>query len=331
MSELTRRTLLAGAAATGALAATASRAQGDMAAARPDLSGKAILITGTSSGFGKLASEHFARLGATVFATMRNTPRPEAEDLEKLARDEKLDIRVRQLDVLLDDEVEKAVADAEQEIGRGLDVLVNNAGIGITGPVEVQDMEATKLAFDTNVLGYHRLSRAVLPGMRGRKQGHLFAISSQLGRVIVPYAGHYSATKFAVEAMFEQLAYELVPHNIGVTVIEPGGYPTKVWVNRNRYSQELKARAEQEHLDGYPQIVARMGEEDGSGRSADPMDVPRAMAKVLAMPPGTRPLRLPVSGGSIPQIEINAVTAKTQVNWLGESGYGPLIRAVHKA
>ena len=331
MSELTRRSLLAGAAATGALAATASRAQGDMAAARPDLSGKAILITGTSSGFGKLASEHFARLGATVFATMRNIPRPEAEDLEKLARDEKLDIRVHQLDVLLDDEVEKAVADAEQEIGRGLDVLVNNAGIGITGPVEVQDMEATKLAFDTNVLGYHRLSRAVLPGMRARKQGHLFAISSQLGRVIVPYAGHYSATKFAVEAMFEQLAYELVPHNIGVTVIEPGGYPTKVWVNRNRYSQELKARAEQEHLDGYPQIVARMGEEDGSGRSADPMDVPRAMAKVLAMPPGTRPLRLPVSGGSIPQTEINAVTAKTQVNWLGESGYGPLIRAVHKA
>ena len=331
MSELTRRSLLAGAAATGALAATASRAQGDMAAARPDLSGKAILITGTSSGFGKLASEHFARLGATVFATMRNIPRPEAEDLEKLSRDEKLDIRVHQLDVLLDDEVEKAVADAEQEIGRGLDVLVNNAGIGITGPVEVQDMEATKLAFDTNVLGYHRLSRAVLPGMRARKQGHLFAISSQLGRVIVPYAGHYSATKFAVEAMFEQLAYELVPHNIGVTVIEPGGYPTKVWVNRNRYSEELKARAEQEHLDGYPQIVARMGEEDGSGRSADPMDVPRAMAKVLAMPPGTRPLRLPVSGGSVPQTEINAVTAKTQVNWLGESGYGPLIRAVHKA
>ncbi len=296
MSELTRRTLLAGAAATGALAATASRAQGDMAAARPDLSGKAILITGTSSGFGKLASEHFARLGATVFATMRNTPRPEAEDLEKLARDEKLDIRVRQLDVLLDDEVEKAVADAEQEIGRGLDVLVNNAGIGITGPVEVQDMEATKLAFDTNVLGYHRLARAVLPGMRARKQGHIFAVSSQLGRIMVPYTGHYSATKFAVEAMFEQLAYELVPHNIGVTVIEPGGYPTQIWVNRNRYSQQLKDRADQTHLEGYPQIVARMGTADGSGRSADPMDIPRAMMRVLGMVPGSRPVRLPVSG-----------------------------------
>ncbi|HCH93468.1 MAG TPA: short-chain dehydrogenase/reductase, partial [Erythrobacter sp.] len=112
----------------------------------------------------RLAAEHFARAGATVFATMRNTPRPEAEELMQLARDESLDIRVLRLDVPLDHEVSEAVASAEREIGRGLDVLVNNAGIGITGPVEVQDMEATKLAFDTNVLGYHRLARAVLPG-----------------------------------------------------------------------------------------------------------------------------------------------------------------------
>ena len=129
--------------------------------------------------------------------------------------------------------------------------------------------------------------------------------------------------------MFEQLAYELVPHNIGVTIIEPGGYPTKVWVNRNRYSQDLKNRASQIHLDGYPQIVATMGTEDGSGRQADPMDVPRAMARVLAMAPGIRPVRLPVSAGSIPQVAINEVCAETQIGWLGESGYGPLIKAVH--
>ena len=330
MPAIDRRTLLAGAAATGALAATTLRAQGDtVEPAAPDLSGKAILITGCSSGFGRLSAEHFARLGATVFATMRNTPRPEAEELKQLASDDDLDIRVLRLDVLLDDEVADAVATAEREVGRGLDVLVNNAGIGITGPVEVQDMEATRLAFDTNVFGYHRLARAVLPGMRARQQGHIFNISSQLGRVIIPYGGHYSATKFAVEAMGEQLAYELVPHGIGVTIIEPGGYPTEVWINRNRYSGNLKERAADIHLDGYPQVVARMGEEDGSGRSADPMDVPRAMARVLSMPNGTRPLRVPVSGGSIPQTAINEVTAQTQVGWLGESGYGPLIKAVH--
>ena len=330
MPNLDRRTLLVGAAATGAIAATAARAQLDQVEApAPDLSGKAILITGCSSGFGRLSAEHFARLGATVFATMRNTPRPEAEELKQLASDEKLDIRVMRLDVLLDKEIADAVGAAERELVRGLDILVNNAGIGITGPAEVQDMEATRLAFDTNVFGYHRMVRAVLPKMRARKQGHIFNISSQLGRVIVPYSGHYSATKFAVEAMGEQLAYELVPHGIGVTIIEPGGYPTKVWVNRNRYSAELKARAAEQHLEGYPQVVARMGEEDGSGRSADPMDIPRAMARVLGMPPGTRPVRLPVSGGDIPQTAINEVTAKTQVGWLGESGYGPLIKAVH--
>ena len=267
MPSINRRTLLAGAAATGALAATAARAQGDTVSAAPDLSGQAILITGCSSGFGHLSALYFAELGAKVFATMRNLPRPEGDELRQLAADKDLDIHVIELDVLDDDMVLAAVAEAERINGGPMDVLVNNAGIGITGPVEVQDMEATKLAFDTNVFGYHRLVRAVLPGMRSRRSGHIFSISSQLGRVIIPYGGHYSATKFAVEAMGEQLAYELVPHNIEVTVIEPGGYPTKVWFNRNRYSGDLAARADTRHTDGYPQVVARMGEEDGDRKS----------------------------------------------------------------
>ncbi len=330
MTDFSRRTLLAGVAATGTLAATAARAQTDMVEATPDLTGQAILITGTSSGFGRLATEHFAQLGARVYATMRNTPRPEGEELKRLARDENLDIRVLRLDVLDNDEVNSAVGQAERETGRGLDVLVNNAGIGISGPIEVQDMEATRLIFDTNVFGYHRLARAVLPAMRSRRQGHIFNVSSQLGRVIVPHAGHYSPTKFAVEAWGEQLAYELVPHDIGVTIIQPGGYPTEVWVNRNIYTGELKERAAEVHKEGYPQVVASMGEEDGSGRSAEPMDVPRAMARVIAMAPGTRPLRLPVSGGNIPQIRINEVSEETQVGWLGRSPtLGPVMRAVH--
>ncbi len=330
MPSIDRRTLLAGAAATTALAASASRAQPDAVAATPDLSGKAILITGCSSGFGRLGAEHYARLGAKVFATMRNIPRPEAEELRELAADDKLDLHVIEIDVLSDEQVAQGVAEAERINGGPLDVLVNNAGIGISGPVEVQDMEATRLAFDTNVFGYHRLARAVLPGMRARKSGQIFAVSSQLGRVIVPYGGHYSANKFAVEAMFEQLAYELVPHNIDVTIIEPGGYPTEVWVNRNIYTGALKERAEAIHKAGYPEVVARMGTEDGSGRTADAMDVPRAIAEIIALPAGTRPLRRAVSGSAIPQTQINEVTAQTQVGWLGRSEtLGPLVRAVH--
>lgn len=326
MTALSRRGLIATAAAAGTAATLPLRA------AEPDLKGSAVLITGCSSGFGKATAEHCARLGAKVFATMRNLPRAEGEELQKLARDAKLDLTVLELDVLDEDMVGRAVAEAERQAGRGLDVLVNNAGVGITGPVEVQDMAATRLAFDTNVFGYHRLARAVLPRMRARKTGHVFAISSQLGRVIAPFAGHYSATKFAVEAMFEQLAYEVHPHGIGVTIIEPGGYPTKVWVNRNRYSGELKARAAAEHTGGYPQAVARMGTEDGSGRSADVMDIPRAISRVLAMPAPQRPLRLPVSAGPIPQTAINKASAEAQIAMLGRSPvFGPIVQAVHGA
>ncbi|WP_379546864.1 SDR family oxidoreductase [Qipengyuania sp. DSG2-2] len=329
MTTLTRRTLLAGAAATTALAATNLRAQPDIMEAPVDLTGTSILITGCSSGFGKLGAEHYARLGARVFATMRNMPRPEADELRDLAIAEKLDLFVIEIDVQDDESVMAGVAEAERINGGPLDVLINNAGIGLSGPVEVQDMEATQMMFDINVYGCHRMARAVLPGMRAKGSGQIFQISSQLGRVILPFTGHYSATKFALEAMSEALAYELVPHNIEVTIVEPGGYPTKVWVNRNRYASELKARAEQKHLAGYPAAVERMGTEDGSGRTADPMDIPRLIAKTIALPAGTRPLRAPVSGGRMAQLAINEATRDAQLSWLGGSAYGPLMRAVH--
>ncbi|TAD83438.1 MAG: SDR family oxidoreductase [Sphingomonadales bacterium] len=328
--SLDRRTLLAGAAATAALAAQRAHAAEPTYTPQLSFTGKSVLITGCSSGFGRLAAELLARQGARVFATMRSLPRPEAEQLRILALNEKLDLQVIELDVTSDEQVASAVAEAELINGGGIDVLVNNAGIGITSPVEVQDMAATRLMFETNVFGPHRMARAMLPGMRKKGAGQIIQISSQLGRVITPYSGHYSATKFALEAMSEQLAYELVPHKIDVSIIEPGGYPTKVWVNRNAYSAALKARAEAVHTDGYPQQVAAMGAEDGSGRRNDPMDVARAIAGLIAQPPGTRPLRLPVSPGNKPQVPINEVTARVQVDWLGGSRAGPLVRAVHE-
>lgn len=332
MPTMNRRTLLGSAASTSAVAATfAGSAARAAEAGTAGMAGKAVLITGTSSGFGRLAAEHFARNGARVFATMRNTPRTEAEELRQLARDENLDLHVIEIDVTSDAQVAAGVAEAERIHGGAMDVLVNNAGIGITGPVEVQDMEAMQLAFDTNVFGVQRMLRAALPAMRAAKSGLIFNISSQLGRVIVPAGGHYSATKFALEALSEQLAYELVPHGIEVCVIEPGGYPTKVWVNRNAYNTALKERVDDTHLSGYPELVARMGSEDGSGRSADPMDVPNAMAEIIAMAPGTRPLRREVHPGPKPQIAINNVCAQTQVAWLGGSPFGPWIRDVYNA
>lgn len=318
-----RRTILKSAAALTAVSAIPASAQ-----AKP-LAGKSVVITGASSGFGYTGALHYAREGAKVIATMRGLPRKEADELKAEAAKEKLDIHIVEIDVTSDESVAKGVAEAERIAGGPLDILINNAGIGYAGPIELQDMTATKLIFDTNVYGPHRMARAVLPGMRKAKRGLIFNISSQLGRVIVPSAGHYSPTKFALEAMSEAMAYELVPHNIEVCVIQPGGYPTKVWVNRNQLAKELKERLSAEEAAAYPALVSRMGEEDGGGRTADIYDIPRAIAEIAAMPAGTRPLRRAVHPGSKPQEPINKVSAETQVAWLGNSPFGPWVKAVH--
>lgn len=327
VSEINRRSLLGGAAALTAATTIASSSVAQAAAL--SLKGKSILITGSSSGFGYDGALHYAQLGAKVIASMRGLPRPEADKLRAEAAKEKLDITVIEIDVTSDEQVANGVAEAERIAGGALDILVNNAGVGYAGPIELQDMEATKLIFDTNVYGPHRMARAVLPAMRKAKRGLIFNISSQLGRVIVPSAGHYSPTKFALEALSEAMAYELVPHNIEVCVIQPGGYPTKVWVNRNVLAKQLKDRLSPEQAAAYPALVSRMGEEDGSGRSADPMDVPRAIAEIALMPAGTRPLRRAVHPGGKPQEAINKVSAETQVAWLGNSPFGPWVKAVH--
>lgn len=321
-----RRELIAGAAALTASAPALLHAATPDA---PSLNGRTVLITGASSGFGRVGALHYARLGAKVIATMRGVPRPEAETLAAEAAKDKLDLHIVEIDVTDDSSVTTGTAKA-LELGDGrIDTLVNNAGIGITGPVEVQDMEATRLIFETNVLGIQRMLRALLPQMRAAKRGQIFNISSQLGRVIVPGGGHYSATKFAVEALSEQLAYELVPHGIEVTIIQPGGYPTRVWQNRNVYTGALRGRSDAALLAAYEPFTKGMGTEDGSGRSADPAEVPRAIAEIMAMPAGSRPLRRAVHPGNKPQEAINKVSAEVQLAWLGGSPLGPLIKAVH--
>ena len=325
MTDMERRTVIKTALAVGA----AATLPGPATASDTPLAGKSVLITGASSGFGYLGALHYARLGAMVIASMRGLPRKEADELKAEATKEKLDIHIIQIDVTSDEQVAKGVAEAEMIAGGPIDILVNNAGVGYAGPIELQDMAATKLIFDTNVFGPHRMARAVLPGMRKAKRGLIFNISSQLGRVIVPSAGHYSPTKFALEAMSEAMAYELVPHNIEVCVIQPGGYPTKVWVNRNQLASELKSRLTEDQAAAYPALVNSMGKEDGTRRSADPMDVPRAIAEIAAMPSGSRPLRRAVHPGSKPQEAINKVSAETQVAWLGGSPFGPWVKAVH--
>lgn len=327
----TRRQMIGGSAAVLGAMSGAPKALGETGPQAPApgaLEGKTILITGAASGFGRLGAEHYARLGARVFATMRNLPRPEAEELTQLVRDEGLAIEVVEIDVMSDESVASGVATVLEKTGGTLDVLINNAGIGLGGPAEVQDLEATKLLFETNVFGPHRMARAVLPAMRAAGKGQIFQISSQLGRVIIPGIGHYSPTKFALEALSETLAYEVAAQGIEVTIIQPGGYPTKIWEKSTARAAALKARTPQELLDAYPEMTAGMGQPSSGGGTTDPMDIPRAIAEIIAMPRGTRPLRRPVHPGNKPQEGINAVSRETQLAMLGNSPWGPVVKDV---
>lgn len=334
MSEmkLTRRELIAGTAALsiagGAQAQTRTADPSPAPAAPasvPSLRGRSILVTGASTGFGHVGALLYARAGAKVIASMRNLPRPEAETLRRAARDERLDLHVVEIDVTDDRSVARGVAEAERLAGGAIDVLVNNAGIPYTGPIELQDVAATQAMFDTNVVGYQRMQRAVLPAMRAKRAGVIFNVSSQLGRMMLPFGGMYAATKFAVEAMSEQLAYELAPRGIEVVIIQPGGYPTEVWPNRIRLTRQLLERTPDALEAGYPEFQLR---ESALGGSTDPADVPRAIAEIIAMPAGTRPLRRPVHPGPKPHEAINAVSAEVQRQVLSRTPYAAWAEAV---
>ena len=307
--------------AAGALPLGTARAQ-----AAPDLSGRSILITGASSGFGYLGALHYASLGAKVFATMRRTPRPEAEALQKAAREADLDLTVLDLDVTDDDSVARAAEATLDATGGALDVLVNNAGIAYGGPVEMQDMAATRHLFDTNVFGPHRLARAFLPSMRAAGRGHIVNVSSQLGRIVVPGFGQYAPTKFALEAMSEQMAYEVAAFGIDVTIIEPGGYPTDIWENAGALTDDLLARTPEDMKAVYAGYLTSMRER-GTGQT-DPMDVPRAIAAALTTPRGQRPLRIAVHPASTPQEAVNAASRATQRAVMERMGLGATAEAV---
>lgn len=184
-----------------------------------------VVITGCSSGFGKLTALEFARRGNKVFATMRNTAKDGPLQAEAAAAG--VPVEVLQLDVNERASVEAAVAEVIRREGR-IDVLVNNAGIGTQGPIEDFDDDEIAAVFETNVFGVIRVTRAVLPHMRAQQSGTIVTIGSLSGKVSAPYGGIYSASKHAVEALSDALYYEVHPFGIRVVLVDPGGFETEI-------------------------------------------------------------------------------------------------------
>lgn len=177
------------------------------------------LVTGSSSGIGFETALLLARNGFHTYASMRNLEK--SKGITQITSKEKLPLQVVQLDVNDDASVKEAVDKIESEQGR-INVLVNNAGYVLLGPVEQLSIKEFKEQFETNFFGVIRIIKEVLPIMRRQRGGTIVNISSAAGRIGLPLNSPYVSSKFALEGLSESIAYEVEQFGIRVVIIEPG-------------------------------------------------------------------------------------------------------------
>jgi len=253
-----------------------------------------VLVTGCSSGFGRLMIEPLARAGYTVYASLRDSSSRNVDayrELSGLSSVHGLPVRAVEIDLTSTAQVTSAVAAIEKETGR-IDVVVNNAGIFPYGITEAFTVEQLQNALDINVTGVFRMNQAVLPMMRRRQSGLLVHISSVNGRLAPPFFGLYGASKFAMEALAETFRYELSQFGVDSVIVEPGPFRTGIQ-SRSEEPQDAVRVAEYGQMamvasqvfGGLQQMVA------DPNLPVDPQLVVDAVLNLIATPPGRRPLR----------------------------------------
>jgi NAD(P)-dependent dehydrogenase (short-subunit alcohol dehydrogenase family) len=187
---------------------------------------KVALITGCSSGFGKLTAVALARAGFRVVATMRNLEKRAA--LDSAAKEAGVQFDLRRLDITEHGSLAGFVEQLVADYGR-LDVLVNNAGFSVSGFAEDMSLEEIRHNFETNFFGHVAMTKAVLPQMRKQRSGHVIMVSSMAGLVGQPLISTYCATKHALEGWSESVRIETQSLGIRIVLVEPGAFETDIW------------------------------------------------------------------------------------------------------
>lgn len=235
------------------------------------MSKKIIVVTGASSGFGKLTVLELARRGHTVIATMRDVDGRNSQirdELIEAAKAEGNPLQVLEMDVTEDASVQSAIDSIIAQHGK-IDALVNNAGLMPIGVTEAYTMADVERLFAVNFFGAIRTDRAVLPHMRAAGSGLLIQVTSLMGRFTMPFFGIYSASKFALEALAETYRYELSPFGVDSVIVEPGPFPSNL-ISSSPEPSDTGVLA------SYGDVAAIPGQiKAGSDQSHDPANPPR--------------------------------------------------------
>jgi NAD(P)-dependent dehydrogenase (short-subunit alcohol dehydrogenase family) len=251
---------------------------------------KKILITGASGGFGVLTVKKLIENGNQVAAAMRDVEGRNKKTAEELSA---LGAKIIELDVTSDDSVTKGVESAIQQLG-GLDVLMNNAGIGSAGMIEFFTTADFQRLYEVNVFGVQRMNRAVVPYFRNQKSGLIVYTSSLLGRITLPFYGLYQSSKWALEALAENYRVELSTFGIENCIVEPGGFPTAFAENLMLPSDTSQA----ENYGGFIHAPQKMGENFHNVLMNNPQQNPQrvadAFAELIEIPVGEKPFRTTV-------------------------------------
>ena len=247
--------------------------------------GKTCIVTGANSGIGRSTAITLATNGYTVFATMRSLGR--GEKLREIAQELNLVIKEVELDVSDTDSVNQGINEILEQTDQ-IDVLINNAGVGSNAVIEDVDIESDKSVFETNFWGAVRCIQAVLPTMRHQKSGHIIQVSSIAGRVGLPAQPIYSASKWALEGLSENLAHDLSSFGVKVSIIEPGVTRTAILGKNNTVPQN----------DDFENIYARMLDMYMQGIEANirPETVSETILQCLES--SSKQLRWPVAWGA---------------------------------
>jgi len=251
---------------------------------------KKILITGASGGFGKLTVLTLLQKGHQVAASMRDIHGKNKNVADELR---KAGAKIIEIDVTDDTSVNNGVQKAITDLD-GLDVLINNAGLGVLGMQEFFTPADFQKVFDINVFGVQRMNRAVVPYFREKKNGLIVYTSSLLGRIALPFYGAYQASKWALEALAENYRVELSGFGIENCIVEPGGYPTAFSDNLLRPSDNSRevgygdfAKVPEAALHNFENVLKNNPQQN-------PQKVADAFAELIEKPKGDKPFRTTV-------------------------------------